>query len=155
MPKGMKIISELADSEWKQSLDEFRSADMDNSVQRLAAAVQRVALSHFTLAEHINTSAVPLGALGKLFSRQIGAVVTNTVTHGSGRTQAEGDTLAVYANTLSHSPSTVTPPCLLVTARYDGCESRSRYTDTHIIIHMSGFGRELVPSHFQSVKWTT
>lgn len=31
-PKGMKIISELLDTEWKQRLEDFGSADMRNSV---------------------------------------------------------------------------------------------------------------------------
>lgn len=65
MPKGMNIISVLLDSEWKQRVDGFWSADMYNSAQRLATAVQCVALTHFTLAEHINASAVPHGVIGK------------------------------------------------------------------------------------------
>lgn len=121
MPKGMKIISELLDREWKKRLDDFRSADMYNSVQRLAAAVQSVALAHFTLSEHIKHIGCPTwshrknssaGKVGPLWPIQS---CTGQAHAGRGRYNH-----TLYASTTLHSQNTVTPNFTLVTHRYEG-----------------------------------
>lgn len=113
MPRGMKIISELLNTEWKQRLDDFGSPDMYNHAQCLLATVQCVVLSHFMLNEH-STSAVPHGVTGKIVHLANGRIVTNTVMHGSGNWWQR----AIHLHPLCKHAfivTTVTPPCPLVT----------------------------------------
>lgn len=86
----------------------------------------------------------------KLFIWQMGALWPIQLCTGQANTGRGQYTCTLYANTLSHSLHTVTPPCPLVTNRQDRRKSRLRDTDTHINMHMSGLGSELGPElgHF-------
>lgn len=126
IPKGIKIISELLNTEWKQRLDEFWSADMYNSVRGLAATVQCVLLSQFMLSEHINTLAVPHGVAGKTLHLASGSVVTNTIMHGSGKHwQGATHLHTVCRHTFDTHYIQWLPPALW------WYTDRSRLTDTH------------------------
>lgn len=112
MPKGMKIMSsELLDSGCMQRLDEFWSADMDDSVRRSAAARQCVVL---TESLHAYWAHQHIGCPTWSHWKNSSADCWDQYSHAWVRqTQAEGDTLAlVYANTLTQGQSTVTAPSL-------------------------------------------
>lgn len=89
MPSGMKTMG--MDLVHTQTVS---CADMFNGGQRLAAAAR----SRFTLAEHISTSAVPHGVIGKIFQPSN----WDRCSHAQvDRTQAEGDAGALCMKTHS------------------------------------------------------